>query len=85
MVDFLSQCQDKEGGYGGGPGQVPHIAPTYASVNALIICGTERAYQSINRETLYRFLIRMKHTASNNNRGAFTMHHDGEVDIRYVN
>jgi protein farnesyltransferase subunit beta len=22
IVDFLARCQDKDGGYGGGPGQV---------------------------------------------------------------
>ena len=33
----------------GGPGQVAHLAPTYAAVNALCILGTEEAYQVINR------------------------------------
>eukprot|EP00966_Prymnesium_polylepis_P273219 6311718-Prymnesium_polylepis.1 len=37
MVDFLASCQDPRGGFCGGPfpGQAPHLAPTYAAVNAL--------------------------------------------------
>jgi hypothetical protein len=33
----LCRCQDPEGGFGGGPGQLAHLAPTYAAVNALAI------------------------------------------------
>lgn len=46
---FLELCQSPEGGFGGGPGQYPHLAPTYAAVNALCIIGTEEAYDVINR------------------------------------
>ncbi|XP_059449585.1 protein farnesyltransferase subunit beta isoform X2 [Corylus avellana] len=49
VVDFLSHCQDPNGGYGGGPGQMPHLATTYAAVNALITVGGERSLSSINR------------------------------------
>ncbi|XP_023922301.1 protein farnesyltransferase subunit beta isoform X1 [Quercus suber] len=49
VVDFLSRCQDPNGGYGGGPGQLPHLATTYAAVNALITVGGERSLSSINR------------------------------------
>ncbi|KAL6502345.1 hypothetical protein OROHE_024623 [Orobanche hederae] len=48
-VDFLSRSQDSEGGYGGGPGQLPHLATTYASVNSLVTLDGERALSSINR------------------------------------
>lgn len=37
------------GGFGGGPGQLAHLAPTYAAVNALAIVGTEEAYGIIDR------------------------------------
>ena len=37
----LFRCQNKNGGFGGGPGQVSHLAPTYAAVNALAIIGGE--------------------------------------------
>ena len=35
--------------YKGGPGQLPHVAPTYAAVLALCTLGTEMAYQAIDR------------------------------------
>ena len=41
IVFFLSCCQGTEGGYGGGPMQLPHLAPTYAAVCALLEIGTE--------------------------------------------
>ena len=49
VCQFLELCQSPEGGFGGGPGQYPHLAPTYAAVNALCIIGTEEAYDVINR------------------------------------
>lgn len=49
IVLFLAKCQAPEGGFGGGPGQYPHLASTYAAVNALCIIGTKEAYNVINR------------------------------------
>lgn len=49
VVDFLIKCRSPSGGFGGGPGQHPHLAPTYAAVNALCIIGTERAFHAIDR------------------------------------
>lgn len=60
VVDFLQQCQDPNGGYGGGPGQMPHLATTYAAVNTLITVGGQRSLSSIDRKKLYAFLLRMK-------------------------
>lgn len=48
-VSFLIKCRSSAGGFGGGPGQQPHAAPTYAAVNSLCIIGTERAYEAIDR------------------------------------
>ncbi|XP_065878324.1 protein farnesyltransferase subunit beta isoform X2 [Euphorbia lathyris] len=76
-IDFLSCCQDPDGGYGGGPGQMPHLATTYAAVNSLITLGGHRALSSINRCKLYTYLRRMKDPS-----GAFRMHDDGEIDVR---
>ncbi|KAF2308552.1 hypothetical protein GH714_010537 [Hevea brasiliensis] len=76
-IDFLKRCQDPNGGYGGGPGQMPHLATTYAAVNSLITLGGRRALSSINREKLYAFLRRMKDSS-----GAFRMHDAGEIDVR---
>lgn len=77
VIEFLSRCQDPNGGYGGGPGQLPHLATTYAAVNALVTLGGDKALQSINREKLYSFLQRMK-----DSNGAFRMHDGGEIDVR---
>jgi hypothetical protein len=49
VTSFLSRCQSPTGGFGGGPGQLPHCAPTYAAISALMICGTEQAYRVIDR------------------------------------
>eukprot|EP00794_Sanderia_malayensis_P017786 gene17787-19563_t len=79
IAKFLDKCQDPNGGFGGGPGQLPHLAPTYAAVCALCILGRywEGAYNIINRKMLKEFL-KYRRTPE----GAFTMHRDGEVDIR---
>ncbi|XP_012283379.1 protein farnesyltransferase subunit beta isoform X2 [Orussus abietinus] len=79
VVGFLAKCQSPDGGFGGGPGQYPHLASTYAAVNALCIIGTIEAYETINRKGLLHFL-----TSLRGEDGAFSMHVDGEVDIRGV-
>ncbi|CAK9238347.1 unnamed protein product [Sphagnum troendelagicum] len=76
-IDFLSRCQDKHGGYGGGPGQMPHLATTYAAVNALVTMGGEKALASIDREKTLQFFLRMKQPF-----GGFRMHDEGEIDVR---
>ncbi|KAK8644239.1 hypothetical protein V6N13_123551 [Hibiscus sabdariffa] len=76
-IDFLSRCQDPNGGYGGGPGQLPHLATTYAAVNSLVTLGGDKALSSINREKLYLFMRQMKDAS-----GGFRMHDGGEIDVR---
>jgi len=79
IVQFLANCQGPDGGFAGGPGQLPHLAPTYAAVNALTIIGTEEAYKVTDRDKLVKWLDRLR-----NEDGSFMMHVDGEVDIRGV-
>lgn len=74
---YFFRCQHPDGGFGGGPGQIPHLAPTYAAVNALVIIGTEEAYNVINRKKLQDFLLSVKQPD-----GSFAMHDGGEIDIR---
>eukprot|EP00095_Tigriopus_kingsejongensis_P000668 maker-scaffold340_size202118-snap-gene-0.18 protein:Tk00668 transcript:maker-scaffold340_size202118-snap-gene-0.18-mRNA-1 annotation:"protein farnesyltransferase subunit beta" len=76
-VAFLASCQNPNGGFGGGPGQMSHLAPTYAAVNALAIIGTESAFKVINRERLASWLNTLRLED-----GSLVMHQDGEVDIR---
>ncbi|XP_050510298.1 protein farnesyltransferase subunit beta isoform X2 [Diabrotica virgifera virgifera] len=77
IAKFLAKCQSPNGGFGGGPGQIPHLATTYAAVNALVILGTEEALNVINRKKLQEFLWRVRQVD-----GSFQMHENGEVDIR---
>lgn len=77
VCQFLAHCQSPNGGFGGGPGQQPHLAPSYAAVNALCIIGTEEAFNVINREKLLEFLMSLKQPD-----GSFLMHLGGEVDVR---
>lgn len=81
VVRFLGLCQSESGGFAGGPvpGQIPHLAPTYAAINTLVTIGTPEALQLIDRRALRAFLRRMKQPD-----GSFTMHHDGECDVRGV-
>eukprot|EP00899_Mesostigma_viride_P002321 jgi/Mesvir1/1208/Mv17695-RA.2 len=48
-ADFLRRCQDPGGGFGGGPGQLPHLAPTYAATSALVTLGSDEALHVIDR------------------------------------
>jgi len=68
MVSIISQCQSEKGGYCGGPFQYQHLAPTYAAVLSLIEIGTDEAYYSINRKSMYNFLMK---TRSQNHKGCF--------------
>lgn len=77
VVQFLSKCRSPTGGFGGGPGQYAHLAPTYAAVNSLCIIGTEQAYRAIDRPTLVQFLFSVREAD-----GSFRLHVDGETDVR---
>ena len=76
-VATLAKCRSPTGGYGGGPQQLAHCAPTYAAALAIAVLGTRRAYESVDRKGLYAFLLSMKDPS-----GGFRMHDDGEVDVR---
>lgn len=78
IVSTLVNMQDKVcGGFGGGPGQISHCAPTYAAVLALCTVGTDEALGCIDRARMYNFFLQMKHSS-----GGFRMHRDGEIDTR---
>ncbi|CAM9648806.1 unnamed protein product [Heterosigma akashiwo] len=77
LVSTLARAQSAAGGFGGGPLQLAHCAPTYAAVLTLLLIGTEEAYQAIDRPKLYQWFMAMKHES-----GGFRMHDDGEVDVR---
>ena len=78
-IDTLKRCQHPTGGFGGGPQQNPHTAPTYAAVLALFTCGNQAAYEAIDRPALYKFFLRCKDEKTK----AFRVEgKDGEIDTR---
>lgn len=78
VIAFLVKCRSPSGGFAGGPGQIAHLATTYAACNALCIIGTPSSYAAIDKASLLRFLYAVRDDES----GAFRMHVDGEIDVR---
>jgi len=78
-VKYLDYCQNPNGGFQGGPYQLPHLAPTYASILSMVILGSEEGYRMVNREKMYDFLMSMRNPAI---KGSFFMHEKGECDMR---
>jgi protein farnesyltransferase subunit beta len=77
IAHTFSLAQHPTGGFGGGFGQLPHLACTYAGVLSLAMAGGTATYDVINRKTMWQFLGRMKQAD-----GGFSMCEGGEVDIR---
>ncbi|EEC43233.1 predicted protein, partial [Phaeodactylum tricornutum CCAP 1055/1] len=67
------------GGFGGGPGQMPHAATTYAAVLALNHAVSESAMKLLQRIRLpvYSWMLSLQEPD-----GSFRMQHDGEIDVR---
>ena len=80
-LDVIAQLRTcwhaRDGGFGGGPGQAPHLAATYAATLTIATLGTSEAYALVDRAMLLRFLLSMKQAD-----GSFTMCDGGEVDVR---
>ncbi len=77
MIAFLNRCQAETGGFGGGPGQISHLATTYAAINALCTLNSEKALKIIKIKPLLGWIKRLKLK-----NGAFCMHENGEEDLR---
>ena len=79
IVAFLNRCQcPNTSAFGGGPGQLAHLAPTYAAVNALCTLNCTRALKIIDQEKLAKWIRSLRMSD-----GAMQMHEDGEEDLRY--
>ncbi|ORM40172.1 Protein farnesyltransferase subunit beta [Babesia sp. Xinjiang] len=73
----LFDCWDTVGGgFGGGRGQMGHLATTYAAVSCLNML---QSLHLLNIAKLRSFLLNMKQPD-----GTFTVHHGGEVDVRGI-
>jgi protein farnesyltransferase subunit beta len=81
VAAHLALRQHRDGGFCGFPcDALPHLASTYAAVNALVIMGTDAALAAIDRRGMQRFLLERKCART----GGFSMHVDGEIDVRGV-
>mmetsp|Transcript_5893 Transcript_5893/g.6125 ORF Transcript_5893/g.6125 Transcript_5893/m.6125 type:complete len:446 (+) Transcript_5893:1476-2813(+) len=77
IIDTLSHFQNPSGGFGGGPNQLTHGAPNFASILTLCEIGTNESLGMIDRVAMYNHLLSIRSPG-----GGFTMHIDGEIDMR---
>lgn len=90
--------QHPDGGFGGGPGQAPHLLPTYAAVCALAVAGRPGpggGWDQIDRLVL-SLLHEIKAEVGTREKiykffmslkqpdGSFLVTHHAEVDVRCV-
>ncbi|KAK9822480.1 hypothetical protein WJX81_000264, partial [Elliptochloris bilobata] len=80
VAQFLGLCQCPGGGFGGGPGQLAHLAPTYAAVAALAELGGAAALGIVDRAATARFLT--TRCVPPEHGGGFSLCEGGEVDVR---
>lgn len=81
ILSFLKHCYNFEtGGFGGGPQQLSHLAPTYAAVNCIASLGIDQGYEFLKeiRPSLVKFL----ESVFEPELGYFLMHKNGEFDTR---
>lgn len=80
IIVFLRSCQHPQGGFGGGPHQLPHLAATYAAVAALVTLGGPEALGVVDRKGMMQFMESM--CVDPERGGGFTIYDKGEIDIR---
>jgi protein farnesyltransferase subunit beta len=52
VISTLTPMRNRDGGFGGGPGQLSHLAPTYAAILSLVMVGGDEAFGTIDRKML---------------------------------
>ena len=77
LISTVRPIQNLSGGFGGGNGQMSHIAPTYGIVLALATVGGEEALDVIDRRAMWKWLGELKQPD-----GGFQVCVGGEEDIR---
>ncbi|CAL9736832.1 protein farnesyltransferase subunit beta [Monosporozyma servazzii] len=61
IAQKLFTISPQGGPFGGGVGQLHHIAGTYASINALSLCNNiDGCWDKINRKAIYNWLLKLK-------------------------
>lgn len=80
VISTVRPIQNTTGGFGGGNGQMSHLAPTYAIILSLAIVGGEEALDLVDRKAMWKWLSLLKQED-----GGFQMSAGGEEDVRYDN
>jgi protein farnesyltransferase subunit beta len=79
LIETVRPMQNKTGGFGGGFGQLSHLATTYATVLSLALVGGDEAFEVVDRRSMWKWLCQLKQQD-----GGFQMAVGGEEDVRYV-
>lgn len=77
LISTVRPIQNPGGGFGGGNGQMSHLAPTYAILLSLVMVGGEEAFEVIDRKAMWKWLGSLKQPD-----GGFQMSVGGEEDVR---
>jgi protein farnesyltransferase subunit beta len=77
MISTCRPIQNATGGFGGGNGQMSHLATTYVIVLALSMVGGTEALDLIDRRAMWKWLGALKQPD-----GGFQMSVGGEEDMR---
>lgn len=77
LISTVRPIQNADGGFGGGNGQMSHLAPTYAILLSLAMVGGEEALDLVDRKAMWKWLGALKQRD-----GGFQMSVGGEVDVR---
>ncbi|KAM0521169.1 hypothetical protein ACHAPE_002642 [Trichoderma viride] len=77
LIETVRPMQNKTGGFGGGFGQLSHLATTYATVLSLALVGGDEAFEVVDRRSMWKWLCQLKQQD-----GGFQMAVGGEEDVR---
>ncbi|RAL60201.1 hypothetical protein DID88_000822 [Monilinia fructigena] len=77
IIATCRPIQNVTGGFGGGNGQMSHLATTYANVLSIAMVGGQEALDIIDRKAMWKWLGSLKMSS-----GGFRMAVGGEEDIR---
>ena len=77
LISTVRPIQNVTGGFGGGNGQMSHLAPTYAIILALAIVGGREALDVVDRKAMWKWLGSLKQRD-----GGFQVTVGGEEDVR---
>ncbi|KAH7635185.1 terpenoid cyclases/protein prenyltransferase alpha-alpha toroid [Sordaria sp. MPI-SDFR-AT-0083] len=77
VIATARTMQNESGGFGGGHGQLSHLATTYSVILAIALVGGEEAYNVIDRKGMWKWLCTLKQPD-----GGFQVCVGGEEDIR---